>query len=165
MKSDLLRTGIMSERWHSAKSYGLWIMKGSFITGKVVCSRQASCQNADNQTTTDIQLILTDYEWLFYLMLRLHVSSTSNEISWSVITWKVIYYGRASCQNSDNQTMIDIQISPTGFEGLFHLMLRLQVSSASNEIYPFGRLSHEKLYICKGHNAITPTFKQLLTHK
>ena len=38
---------------------------------------------SNNQTTTDIQLSLTDSEGLFLLMFRLYVASTSNEITFA----------------------------------------------------------------------------------
>ena len=34
-----------------------------------------------NPTTIDTQLSITDNEWLFHLMLRLHVASELNEIT------------------------------------------------------------------------------------
>ena len=48
---------------------------------KVIYYLRASYSYSDNKKTTDIELKLTDYEGLFHLMLRLHVASTSNEIT------------------------------------------------------------------------------------
>ena len=45
---------------------------------------------------------------------------------------------RVLCKNFGNQTIIDIQICLTNYEGLFHLMLRLDVASTSNEIIMIG---------------------------
>ena len=115
-----------------------------------------------NPTTTDFQLSLTDNEWLFHLMLRLHVASASNEITLIGDHMKSDLLLSASYQNSDNQTMIDIKLSPTDFEGLFHLMLRLHVASTSNEITLVG--DHTKSGIFPMDiMPETPTFKQLLT--
>ena len=41
-------------------------------------------------------------------------------------------------KHSDNQTMADIQLSLMDYEGLFHMMLQLNVASTSNEIIMVG---------------------------
>ena len=45
---------------------------------------------------------------------------------------------RASCKKSDSQTMIDIYRILMGYEGLFHLILRLRLASRANEITLVG---------------------------
>ena len=109
-----------------------------------------------------IQLSLTDDEDYFHLMSRLHVASTSNELALDGDRMKVIYYRRASCQYSDNQITTGIQVSFMDYEGLFHLMLLLQVVSKSNEITLFGDRMKSDLLLT-GIMSETPTIEQRLT--
>ena len=92
-------------------------------------------RNSDNQTTTDIQLTLTDFMkgpfiWCYDCMLP----HNQMKYLWSSIAWKLIYYWRTSCQNSDNQTATFVQLNLMHYGGcFFHLMLWLHVASTSNE--------------------------------
>ena len=85
--------------------------------------RRASCQNSDNQTTTNTELSLTDYEGLFHLMLRLHVALASNEIT------LIGDYMKNDLLPTDimYQTTTDIQLSLTDYEWPLHLMLQLHL--------------------------------------
>ena len=76
--------------------------------------------------------------FFFSFDVTIHGASTSNEITLVGDHTKVVYIQWASRQNSDIQTTIDIQLCFKGYKWLFHLMLRLHVSSTSNEITLVG---------------------------
>ena len=79
-------------------------------------------------------------------MLRLHFTSTSNEIILVGDHMKSDFYRRSSYQNSSNQVMTDIQLRLPDYEVLFHLMLRLYVASTLNEITLVGDYMEEGLF-------------------
>ena len=126
----------LSDFLHDARRF--W----SVTIPKVICSRQASCLNSDNQTTTIIQRSLRDYKGLLLLMLWLHISSTSNEIT--LVGGHMNHCRQASLRQSNNNN--NNQLSLTDFEGLFHLMLRLHVASTSNEITLVGDHTKSDLF-------------------
>ena len=115
-------------------------------------------RNSDNQTTTDIQLTLTDFMkgpfiWCYDCMLP----HNQMKYLWSSIAWKLIYYWRTSCQNSDNQTATFVQLNLMHYGGFFFSFDVMTACCLNIKWNNFGRRSRESDFLPKG---IISVFRQ-----
>ena len=133
----------------------------SAITWKGIYYRWASCQKfSQSNNNWHSTKSYWFYDGLFNLMLRLHVTSTSNGIALVGDNMKKWFITDGHHVNFDNQTTTDIQLSLMVYEGLFHLMLLLPQHQI--KITLFGDHIKSDLLLSSIMSE-TPTIKQRLT--
>ena len=125
------------------------------LESNIKCNWRVLCKNFDNQTITDIQISLTNYEGLFRLMLQLHVASTSNEITLvgDYMKSDLLPTGIMPELRQSNNNWYSTKSYGLWRVISFHVTTACCLTIKRNY---FGRRSHEKWFSTDGHHARTP---------